>query len=61
MGDDWALVGGSTFATNMSIRKLARKEQRVTKHARKQLEEALSALPDPQYEYELEAPPWMWM
>jgi hypothetical protein len=58
MGDDSASVGGSSFAsnTNMSIRELAREERRATKRARKQLEEALAALPDPQYEYELEAP-----
>lgn len=56
MGDDSASVGASTFATNMSIRELAREERRATKRARKQLEEALAALPAPQYEYELEAP-----
>ena len=58
IADDSASVGASTFATstNMSIRELAREERRATKQARKQLEEALAALPAPQYEYELEAP-----
>ena len=54
--DDSASVGASTFATNMSIREMAREERRAAKLARRQLEEALAALPAPQYEYELEAP-----
>jgi pre-mRNA-splicing factor CDC5/CEF1 len=55
--DDSASVGASTFATShMSIRELAREEKRATKRARKQLEDALAALPAPQYEYELAAP-----
>jgi len=54
--DDAASVGASTFATNMSIRELAREERRAAKLARKQLEEALAALPAPQFDYELEAP-----
>jgi pre-mRNA-splicing factor CDC5/CEF1 len=56
--DDSASVGASTFATTsqMSIRELAREERRATKRARKQLEDALAALPAPQYEYELAAP-----
>jgi pre-mRNA-splicing factor CDC5/CEF1 len=60
IGDD-ASVGASTFATattagGMSIRELARAERRAAKRARKELEEALAALPAPQFEYELEAP-----
>ena len=55
--DDGASVGASTFATSqMSIREQAREERRAAKRARKQLEEALAALPAPQYEYELAAP-----
>lgn len=59
--DDSASVGASTFATGttaggMSIRELARAERRAAKQARKELEEALAALPAPQFEYELEAP-----
>lgn len=55
--DDSASVGASTFATSsMSIRELAREERRAAKRARKELEEALAALPAPQYDYELEAP-----
>ena len=55
--DDGASVGASTFATStMSIRELAREERRAAKRARQELEAALSALPAPQYEYELEAP-----
>ena len=55
--DDSASVGASSFATSqMSIRELAREEKRATKRARKQLEDALAALPAPQYEYELAAP-----
>jgi pre-mRNA splicing factor component len=57
--DDSASVGASTFATsaaNMSIRDLAREERRAAKRARKQLEEALAALPGPQFEYELATP-----
>jgi pre-mRNA-splicing factor CDC5/CEF1 len=55
--DDSASVGASTFATSqMSIREIAREERRAAKRARKQLEEALAALPAPQYEYELAAP-----
>eukprot|EP00533_Pseudo-nitzschia_delicatissima_P003316 CAMPEP_0116089854 /NCGR_PEP_ID=MMETSP0327-20121206/6641_1 /TAXON_ID=44447 /ORGANISM="Pseudo-nitzschia delicatissima, Strain B596" /LENGTH=854 /DNA_ID=CAMNT_0003581061 /DNA_START=5 /DNA_END=2569 /DNA_ORIENTATION=+ len=63
--DDAASVGASTFATTttaggmtaaMSIRDLARAERRATKRARRELEEALAALPAPQFEYELEVP-----
>jgi pre-mRNA-splicing factor CDC5/CEF1 len=54
--DDGGSVGASTFATGMSIREIAREERRAAKLARKQLEEALAALPVPQFEYELEAP-----
>ena len=56
--DDTASVGASTFATstNMSIREIAREEKRAAKRARKQLEQALAALPAPQFEYELAAP-----
>jgi pre-mRNA-splicing factor CDC5/CEF1 len=55
--DDSASVGASSFATSqMSIRELAREEKRATKRARKQLNDALAALPAPQYEYELAAP-----
>eukprot|EP00536_Pseudo-nitzschia_multiseries_P004791 jgi/Psemu1/253934/estExt_Genewise1Plus.C_820089 len=63
--DDAASVGASTFATSttaggmtsaMSIRDLARAERRAAKRARRELEEALAALPAPQFEYELEAP-----
>jgi hypothetical protein len=49
-------VGASTFATGASIRELAREERRATKLARKQLEEALADLPEPQFDYELETP-----
>eukprot|EP00980_Cylindrotheca_fusiformis_P011792 scaffold2816_cov121-Cylindrotheca_fusiformis.AAC.8 len=54
--DDYSSVGGTTFATNASIRELAREERRAAKLARKELEEALAALPAPQFDYELEAP-----
>lgn len=63
--DDAASVGASTFATattaggmtaGMSIRDLARAERRAAKRARRELEEALAALPAPQFEYELEVP-----
>ncbi len=63
--DDAASVGASTFATTttsggmtggMSIRDLARAERRAAKRARRELEEALAALPAPQFEYELEVP-----
>lgn len=55
--DDGASVGASTFATSqVSIRELAREERRAAKQARKALEEALAALPAPQFDYELEAP-----
>ncbi len=55
--DDSASVGASTFATStLSIREIARQERRAAKRARKELEEALAALPAPQYDYELEAP-----
>lgn len=46
----------STFGTATSIRDLARQEKRALKKARAQLEAALTALPAPQYEYELEVP-----
>jgi hypothetical protein len=50
-------VGASTFATSTnSIREMAREERRAAKRARQQLEDALAALPAPQFEYELEAP-----
>jgi len=63
--DDAASVGASTFATSttaggitaaMSLRDLARAERRAAKRARRELEEALAALPAPQFEYELEVP-----
>ena len=55
--DDGASVGGSTFASsNMSIRNLAREARRAAKRARKELDDALAALPAPQFEYELSAP-----
>eukprot|EP00531_Pseudo-nitzschia_arenysensis_P006126 CAMPEP_0116139366 /NCGR_PEP_ID=MMETSP0329-20121206/13277_1 /TAXON_ID=697910 /ORGANISM="Pseudo-nitzschia arenysensis, Strain B593" /LENGTH=847 /DNA_ID=CAMNT_0003634411 /DNA_START=25 /DNA_END=2568 /DNA_ORIENTATION=+ len=63
--DDAASVGASTFATTttaggmtagMTIRDLARAERRAAKRARRELEEALAALPAPQFEYELEVP-----
>lgn len=59
--DDTASVGASTFATattagRMSIRELARADRRAAKQARKELEDALAALPAPQFEYELEVP-----
>jgi len=63
--DDAVSVGASTFATTttaggmtatMTIRDLARAERRASKRARRELEEALGALPAPQFEYELEAP-----
>jgi hypothetical protein len=57
VGDDSASVGSSTFATTVaSIKELAREERRAAKRARKELEEALIALPEPQFEYELTAP-----
>eukprot|EP00532_Pseudo-nitzschia_australis_P012566 CAMPEP_0168213456 /NCGR_PEP_ID=MMETSP0140_2-20121125/4806_1 /TAXON_ID=44445 /ORGANISM="Pseudo-nitzschia australis, Strain 10249 10 AB" /LENGTH=866 /DNA_ID=CAMNT_0008140311 /DNA_START=37 /DNA_END=2637 /DNA_ORIENTATION=- len=67
-GDDAASVGASTFATSTtaggmtsttataSIRDLARAQRRAAKRARRELEDALAALPAPQFEYELEAP-----
>jgi len=63
-GDDAASVGASTFATStntvgMSLRELARAERRAVKRARLELEQALAALPAPQFEYELEAPTGM--
>lgn len=52
-GDDMS-VGASTFATStMAIRDIAREERRAAKRARLELEQALAALPAPQYEYEL--------
>lgn len=55
--DDSASVGASTFASSKySIRDLARQERRAAKLARQKLEEALAALPAPQFEYELAAP-----
>jgi len=55
--DDAVSVGGSTFASStMSIRDMAREERRASKRARKELEDALAALPAPQFEYELSAP-----
>ena len=58
-GDDTASVGASTFATSTNtagIRDLARAERRAAKRARLELEQALAALPAPQFEYELETP-----
>jgi pre-mRNA-splicing factor CDC5/CEF1 len=60
-GPDDASVGASTFASTfatsaMSIRELAREERRVAKRARLELEQALAALPAPQFEYELAIP-----
>lgn len=56
-GDDGASVGASTFATSaMSIREMAREERRAAKRARLELEQALAALPAPQFEYELGIP-----
>ena len=54
--DDAMSIGATTFATNTSIREIAREERRAAKLARKQLENALAALPAPQFDYELEAP-----
>jgi hypothetical protein len=59
--DDSASVGaysfgGSTFATKLSLRELAREERRRAKRARHDLEEALKNLPAPQFEYELAVP-----
>uniref|UniRef100_A0A7S0PSY6 Pre-mRNA splicing factor component Cdc5p/Cef1 C-terminal domain-containing protein n=1 Tax=Asterionellopsis glacialis TaxID=33640 RepID=A0A7S0PSY6_9STRA len=54
-----ASVGGSTFATSvhtMSLKELAREERRAAKRARIELEEALAALPAPQFEYDLAVP-----
>ena len=54
---DDASVGASTFATSaMSIREMAREERRAAKRARLELEQALAALPAPQFEYELGMP-----
>lgn len=56
-GADDASVGASTFATSaMSIREMAREERRAAKRARLELEQALAALPAPQFEYELAMP-----
>jgi pre-mRNA-splicing factor CDC5/CEF1 len=60
-GPDDASVGASTFASTfansaMSIRELAREERRAAKRARLELEQALAALPAPQFEYELAIP-----
>jgi len=44
------------MTAGMSIRDLARAERRAAKRARLELEEALAALPAPQFEYELEVP-----
>jgi pre-mRNA-splicing factor CDC5/CEF1 len=52
--DDVSVVSGFTNTT--SIRDLARQERRVAKRARQDLEVALSALPAPQFEYELASP-----
>jgi len=55
--NDASSVGASTFASSKySIRELARQERKAAKRARQQLEEALAALPAPQFEYELAAP-----
>jgi pre-mRNA-splicing factor CDC5/CEF1 len=60
--DSASSVGASTFATSTnSIREMARDERRAAKRARQQLEDALAALPAPQFEYELEAPSTMMM
>ncbi|KAL7484764.1 hypothetical protein ACHAW6_010386 [Cyclotella cf. meneghiniana] len=59
--DDSASVGassfgGSSFATKLSLRELAREERRRAKRARQELEEALKNLPAPQFDYELAIP-----
>ena len=51
--DNVSMITASTFR---SIRDLAREERRAAKRARKELEDALAALPAPQFEYELAAP-----
>lgn len=61
-GADDASVGASTFASTfggtsrMSLREMAREERRAAKRARLELEQALAALPAPQFEYELAIP-----
>ncbi|CAB9502981.1 cycle 5-like protein [Seminavis robusta] len=60
-GPDDASVGASTFASTfatsaMSIKEMAREERRAAKRARLELEQALAALPAPQFEYELSMP-----
>jgi pre-mRNA-splicing factor CDC5/CEF1 len=53
--DDVSVVSGFTTGAG-SIRDLARQERRAVKRARQELEEALAALPAPQFEYELATP-----
>lgn len=54
--DDVSVVSGFTSVGPGSIRDLARQERRAAKRARQALEEALAALPAPQFEYELATP-----
>jgi pre-mRNA-splicing factor CDC5/CEF1 len=54
--DDVSVFSGFTSAGPTSIRDLARQERRAAKRARLALEEALAALPAPQFEYELATP-----
>ncbi|KAI2501629.1 Cell division [Fragilaria crotonensis] len=54
--DDVSVVSGFTSAGPTTIRDLARQERRAAKRARQALEEALAALPAPQFEYELATP-----
>mmetsp|Transcript_5234 Transcript_5234/g.7391 ORF Transcript_5234/g.7391 Transcript_5234/m.7391 type:complete len:888 (+) Transcript_5234:157-2820(+) len=60
VGGSGASISGSTFATStvhtMSIKELAREERRAAKRARIELEQALAALPAPQFEYDLAVP-----
>ena len=55
MGGDASTFGGGT-TTGWSLRELAREERRAAKRARKEMEEALAALPAPQFEYDLAVP-----
>jgi pre-mRNA-splicing factor CDC5/CEF1 len=57
VASDGASVGASTWATSThTLRELAREQKRAAKRARLELEKALAALPEPQYEYELAGP-----
>ena len=56
LNDENADDGQSFVSSFRSIRDLAREERRAAKKARKELEDALAALPAPQFEYDLAAP-----